>query len=72
MPDMLMACLDPGLSGMSDMSDVNCPHLQGMVYTPSVCRARSSLNGRVKLETFLGGWPTVLMLCLDSTLLMWL
>jgi hypothetical protein len=37
---------------------------------PVVIKPRSSLRGQ--MLTFVGGRPTVLMLCLSSTLLMWL
>jgi hypothetical protein len=47
-------------------------HLQGMLYMPSISRARSSLMGWRKLESFLGRCPIVFMLCLVRTLLMWL
>jgi hypothetical protein len=45
-------------------------HSQGMLYTPGVLSSRSSLTGRRKLDIFLGGRPTDLMLCQASTLLM--
>jgi hypothetical protein len=38
---------------------------------PSIYRARSSLKGRRKLESYIGGSPTVLMLCFDRALLLW-
>jgi hypothetical protein len=34
------------------------PHSQGMLYTPGVFKARWSLMGRRKLESFLGGNPS--------------
>jgi hypothetical protein len=41
-----------------------------MPYTPGVFSPRLSFTGRRKLAIFLGGKPTDLMLCLDSTRLM--
>jgi hypothetical protein len=46
------------------------PHLQGMLYMYDVFRARWSLMGQRKLENFLGGNPTVLILCFYRALLM--
>jgi hypothetical protein len=45
------------------------PHSQGMLYTHGVLSLRSYITGRRKLEIFLGGKPTLLMLCLASMLL---
>jgi hypothetical protein len=41
-----------------------------MLYTPGVFRARWSLMGQRKLESFLGGSATILILSFDKTLLM--
>jgi hypothetical protein len=41
-----------------------------MLYTPGIFRARWSLMGQIRLESFLGGSPIVLILCFDRTLLM--
>lgn len=54
--------LHPGLSWLSVYM---LPHLQGMLHMPGMRRARSSLMCRRKLQTFLDGWHTILMLCLD-------
>jgi hypothetical protein len=45
------------------------PHSQRRLYTTGVHSPRSSFTGRRKLEIFLGGMHTFLMLCLASILL---
>jgi hypothetical protein len=47
----------------------NQPHSQGILYMPGVLSPRSSFTGWRKLEIFLGGKPTLLMLCLATILL---
>jgi len=67
-----MVLIDPGLCGMASLSNIDFPRLQGMQYVHDVFKPRSSLMVHRRLAAFLGGRPIVLMLCLDSTLLMWL
>jgi hypothetical protein len=56
---------------MSSLSDVHLSTFaRDAVYIYDVFRARWFLMGQRKLENFLGGNPTVLILCFDRALLM--
>lgn len=68
--NMLMVLTDPGFNWMAGLSNANLTTLTGMLYTPSVCSPRPSLNTWRKLEIFLNRRPTNLMLCLYRNLLM--
>lgn len=46
------------------------PHLQKMLYLPDASTVTSNLPAQRKLDTVLCNRPTILMLCLDNTLLM--
>jgi hypothetical protein len=60
--------INPGLDGTTGLSNVHLSILagDGIYDTPDAFSPRSSFTGWWKLATFLGGRPTVLMLCLDT------
>jgi hypothetical protein len=70
-PVMVMMFLDSGFNRTASQPNINLSTLTGDAITPDVLRARLSLMGWRKLETFLSGMPAILMLCLDSILLMY-
>jgi hypothetical protein len=47
-------------------------HTHRKCYIHLVLRAMPALRGQRMLKSFLGRRPTILMLCLDNTLLIWL
>jgi len=65
---MLEVFLDRGLNGASGLSTMH--YTLAALCMPGDLRPRSSLRGWRSLEIFLGGKPSMLMLCFDSTLLM--
>jgi hypothetical protein len=62
---VLLMLLQPGVHGTACLPNVDLAAL----ITPGVLSPKLSFTGRRKLDTFLGGRPTDLMLCRDSTLL---
>jgi hypothetical protein len=65
---MLEVFLDRGFDGASGLSTIH--YTLAALYLPGDLRPRSSLRGWRSLETFLGGKPSMLILCFNSTLLM--
>jgi hypothetical protein len=63
--DVLLMFLQPCVYGTACLPNVDLAALTGV----SVLSSRLSLTNRRKPDTFLGGRPTDLMLCQDSTLL---
>jgi hypothetical protein len=62
--------LDPGINGTASLPNVNFTTFAGYAVHAWSFQSWSSFIGRWKLEIFLSGRPTDLMLCLDSILLM--
>lgn len=67
--DMLEVFLDRGLDEASGSSTIH--YTLAALCMPADLRPRSSLRGWRSLEIFLSGKPSMLMLCFDSTRLMW-
>jgi hypothetical protein len=70
--DVLVMFFDPRPNRKPSLSNVHLSTLTRILYMPGDFKARLSLTGHRKWESFLGRRPTVLMLCLASTLMMWL
>lgn len=68
--DVSVMFFNPCLNQTSSLSIVQLPILVGNVVSTWPCQRQIILNGSKKLDSFLGGRPTVLLLCSGSTLLM--
>jgi hypothetical protein len=72
-PDRLVVFFDPGLNGKPSLSSVDLLTVAGGVVNASYFQAEVILDGPKETDVLTWeGRPTVLMLCLISTLLIWL